>query len=335
MNSTKKFIIEPSWQIIFKDLGIDVSEILTRAQLPTDLFSSPTRTVNSKEYFQFWTGLAETVKDSAFPVRLGQAIPVESFNPTLFAALCSPNLLVAMKRLSHFKKLLGPMSLVMAENRANVSLTIDTINPDETIPGFLAATESVFLVHFIRLATREHIIPLKIQIQEKLSCEGTYTDFFGVAPQQGHQNQIIFSLADARQSFLTKNDSMWQFFEPELRKRLHELELDATFRDRVQSSLLELLPTGKSSIENVANKLGISKRTLQRRLKDESTSFNQVLNQTRKKLARYYLTNSNISGGEISFLLGFDDPNSFFRAFQTWTGTTPESFRKESNLTFE
>ena len=100
-------------------------------------------------------------------------------------------------------------------------------------------------------------------------------------------------------------------------------------RDRVHSCLLELLPTGESSIENIAKKLGVSKRTLQRRLKGESTSFKDVLNQTRKKLARYYLKNSNISGGEISFLLGFDDPNSFFRAFQTWTGTTPESFRKE------
>lgn len=330
MNSAKKFIIEPGWQIIFKDLGINVSEILTRAQLPIDLFSRATITVNSKEYFQFWMGLAETAKDPTFPVRLGQAIPVESFSPPLFAALCSPNLLVAMKRLSHFKKLLGPMSLMVRENRANITLTLDAINPDETIPGFLAATESVFLVHFIRLATREQIIPLKIEIQEKLDCDRAYTDFFGIVPQQGHQNQIAFSLADAQKPFLTKNDSMWQFFEPELRKRLHELDLDANFRDRVHSSLLELLPTGESSIENVANKLGISKRTLQRRLKDESTSFKDVLNQTREKLARYYLKNSSTSGGEISFLLGFDDPNSFFRAFQTWTGTTPESYRKET-----
>ena len=335
MNSAKKFIIGHGWQIIFKDLDISVSEILSRAQLPTDLFSRPNITVNSKEYFQFWVGLAETVKDNAFPVKLGQAIPVESFNPPLFAALCSPNLLVAMKRLSHFKKLLGPMSLVVQENHDSVTVTIDSINPDETIPVFLAGTESVFLVHFIRLATREHIVPLEIQIQERLHGDRAYTDFFGIAPQQGHQNQITFSLVDARQPFLTKNDSMWEFFEPELRKRLHELDLDANFRDRVQSALLELLPTGKSSIENVANKLGISKRTLQRRLKDESTSFNEVLNQTRNKLARYYLKNSSISGSEISFLLGFDDPNSFFRAFQIWTGTTPESFRKERNLTFE
>ncbi|MEM9274565.1 MAG: AraC family transcriptional regulator ligand-binding domain-containing protein [Cyanobacteria bacterium P01_F01_bin.143] len=331
MNSTKKFIIEPGWQIIFKDLSISLPEILTRAQFPTDFFSRSKTTVTSTEYFQFWQGLAATVKDPAFPVRLGQAIPVESFNPPFFAALCSPNLLVGMKRLSDYKKLIGPAGLVVRENPASVTLKIAALSFDETIPGFFAATELVFLVHLIRLATREHIVPLKIEIQEKLDCERAYTDFFGIVPQQGHQNQITFSLKDARQPFLTKNDSMWQFFEPELRKRLHELELDATFRDRVHSSLLELLPTGESSIENVANKLGISKRTLQRRLKDESTSFQNILNQTRERLALYYLKNSCISGSEISFLLGYDDPNSFVRAFQTWTGTTPESFRKKKH----
>ena len=332
MTLAKKFIIEPGWQIIFKDLGINVSEVLTRAQLPTDLFSRQTTTVNSTEYFQFWVGLQETVKDPAFPLKLGQAIPVESFNPPLFAALCSPNLLVAMKRLSQFKKLLGPMRLDVQEDSTGIILTLDSINPDEQIPGFLAATESVFLVYLIRLATRERIIPLKIQTQEELNGGEAYTDFFGTKPKLGRKNQITFAIADVEYPFLTKNESMWKFFEPELRKRLKDLEVDASFRDRVRSALLELLPTGQSSIENVSRKLGVSKRTLQRRLQEESTNFKLELNQTREKLARYYLTNSTSSGGEISFLLGFDDPNSFFRAFHTWTGKTPESYRKESKL---
>ena len=330
MNSAKKFIIEPGWQIIFKDLGISRSEVLTRAQLPRDLFSRQVITVTSTEYFRFWTGLAETVKDPNFPLKLGQAIPVESFNPPLFATLCSPNLLVAMKRLSQFKKLLGPMTLDITESETDVTLTVDSIDTNEKLPGFLAATELVFLVDLIRLATRETIIPLRIQTQEKLSSVDAYTNFFGITPKSGQQNQITFSIIDAQRPFLTKNESMWQFFAPELRKRLIDLDIDASFSDRVQSALLELLPTGQSSIEKVSTKLGVSKRTLQRRLKEESSSFKIELNRTREKLARYYLTNSTSSGAEISFLLGFNDPNSFFRAFHTWTGTTPERFRKKS-----
>ena len=73
--------------------------------------------------------------------------------------------------------------------------------------------------------------------------------------------------------------------------------------------------------------LGVSPRTLQRRLGAEDVKYQDILNQTREQLARHYLTSSSLSGGEISFLLGYDNPNSFFRAFQQWTGTTPETVR--------
>ena len=80
---------------------------------------------------------------------------------------------------------------------------------------------------------------------------------------------------------------------------------------------------------SVAKNLAISKRTLQRYLSNEKTYFQKELNTTREKLARHYLTNSTYSGAEISFLLGFEDPNSFVRAFRSWTGETPEQLRAE------
>jgi AraC-like DNA-binding protein len=84
-----------------------------------------------------------------------------------------------------------------------------------------------------------------------------------------------------------------------------------------------------SSIDDVAKNLAIGKRTLQRQLSQEKTSFQQELNKTREKLARHYLINSSYSGAQISFLLGFEDPNSFVRAFRSWTGETPERVRME------
>ena len=122
---------------------------------------------------------------------------------------------------------------------------------------------------------------------------------------------------------------MWRFFEPELRKRLADIEAEASYASRVRSSLFELLPGGLSSIDDVAKNLAVSKRTLQRYLNDEKTSFQKELNKTRERLARHYLANSTYSGAEISFLLGFEDPNSFVRAFRSWTGDTPEKVRAE------
>jgi AraC-like DNA-binding protein len=77
----------------------------------------------------------------------------------------------------------------------------------------------------------------------------------------------------------------------------------------------------------VSSRLAVSTRTLQRRLNAENTSFQLLLNRTREQLARHYLKGSTMSGAEISFLLGFEDPNSFFRAFHSWTGETPEQAR--------
>ncbi|MEL6180654.1 MAG: helix-turn-helix domain-containing protein, partial [Myxococcota bacterium] len=72
----------------------------------------------------------------------------------------------------------------------------------------------------------------------------------------------------------------------------------------------------------------LSKRTLQRRLRSEGPTFQEVLNTTREELARHYLLNTVFSGTEIAFLLGFKDPNSFFRAFHGWTGHSPEKLRQ-------
>ena len=61
-----------------------------------------------------------------------------------------------------------------------------------------------------------------------------------------------------------------------------------------------------------------------------TTSFEEVLRTTREQLARYYLTNTQLGYAEISFLIGFEEPSSFFRAFREWTGDTPESMRMAS-----
>ena len=145
-----------------------------------------------------------------------------------------------------------------------------------------------------------------------------YREYFGVMVDQSPDQSATFSAEDAARPFLTANEGMWEFFEPELRRRLSELEAGASMADRVAGALLELLPAGE---------LGVSTRTLQRRLKTEGTTFQASLGYTRESLARHYLSSTSMSAAEISFLLGYDDPNSFYRAFHAWTGQTPERVR--------
>ena len=105
---------------------------------------------------------------------------------------------------------------------------------------------------------------------------------------------MTISKEDALRPFISHNDAMWEYFEPELRRRLSELDIDDTYAARVRSALIELLPAGEGSIDHVSSKLGCSKRTLQRKLKEEDTTFQKQLNHTRELLARHYLKNSDM-----------------------------------------
>jgi AraC-like DNA-binding protein len=151
--------------------------------------------------------------------------------------------------------------------------------------------------------------------------------FFGARVRTGDTHAVTFSADDAARPFLTENEPMWRFFAPELRRRLSDLQAEATVAERVRAALHETLPAGDSSITAVTRQLAISSRTLRRQLREEDTTYQAVLARTREDLARHYLRRGNLRTGEIAYLLGYDDTNSFYRAFRSWTGTTPETLR--------
>lgn len=178
-----------------------------------------------------------------------------------------------------------------------------------------------------RIATRTRISPLQVRARQVPESADAYAGYFGVAVRKGKRPAVSFKAEHARLPFLIANEKMWQVFESDLRRRLAELDESATITERTRSALLELLPGGNATIDVVSNKPGTSTRTLQRKLRQEGQNFQALLNATRARLARHYLANSYMSASEISFPLGFEDPNPFFRAFHSWTDSTPERVR--------
>lgn len=141
--------------------------------------------------------------------------------------------------------------------------------------------------------------------------------------------EVAFDAFDASRPFLTRNDEIWETFQPGLRRRAAEAGEYRSVRDEVEEALFVLLPSGRAAMTDVASELGIGGRTLHGRLAAEGTTWLDVLNSTRERLARNYLESTQLNATEVSFLLGFADPNSLFCAFHRWTGTTPESWRAE------
>ncbi len=327
---TNTFAVHPGWKLLLADVGVRPEDLLRRAGLPGDLFARPSATLTTADFFHFWRVLDEQSDDPALAIRLGKAISLEAFDPAIFAALCSPDLDTALERISRFKPLFGPMALHIDRSTTSTRLEIEFLDKSEPPPSLLVSLELVFFVQLARLATREEIRPIALESPDPPDAMEPFAEYFGRPVRSGPAEVVTFSAVDAQRPFLTANEAMWDFFEPELRKRLSELDESATVTDRVRAALLELLPSGGSSLREVAKRLAVSTRTLQRRLRSEGRSFQQVLDATREDLARHYLSSSRMSGAEISYLLGFEDPNSFFRAFHAWTGQTPEQARLAS-----
>ena len=326
MNSQTEFALSPGWALLLNDAGISTDNVLRRAGLRRDLFTSGRKTITIDECFALWEGIEAESDNPLLPLAIGRAISFESFEPPLFAATCSPNLSVAARRLAQHKKLIGPIWLAVAQSETETVLEF-VWPPDVRPPRSLCTTELVFWVTLARLCTRAPIRPVRLTSPDPPEHADAYRDYLGVAVTKGPAWTVAFSARDATRPFLTANDRMWDFFEPELRRRLSEMEARTTLEQRVRASLLELLPAGAGSMRAVAHDLAMSTRTLQRRLRAESTTFQRILSATRQSLALHYLTKSDLPAAEISFLLGFEDTRSFYRAFHAWTGQTPQLVR--------
>jgi AraC-like DNA-binding protein len=320
-----RFDLEPSSQALLRDLGISPARVLRRAALPADLFTHRPIELSVPEYYRFWEALEVEGGDRDLAVDIGKAISVELFSAPMFAALCSPNLAAATQRLAAHKLLIGPVRLDVATANA---LTVTYIWPSgPTPPALLAITDLIFWVALARIATREQIRPARVTLPSLAVNRAAIEDYLGARLRKGPAYSIAFTPADAARPFLTENDQMWRVFAPELRRRLADLQASATVADRVRAALNETLPAGDASISAVTNQLATSARTLQRQLSQEGTSFQAILAGTREDLARHYLTSGTLRIAEIAFLLGYDDTNSFYRAFRSWTGTTPDALR--------
>ncbi|MFD4604022.1 AraC family transcriptional regulator ligand-binding domain-containing protein [Streptomyces sp. NPDC058464] len=327
MMHMQSYSLDVTWRAVLRDLGVVPANVLRRAGLAEDLFVQPSAKLAPGDYYRLWNSVEAETKDPVFPIRLCEMFRAESFSPPLFAALCSPDFVVAAQRIAQYKRLIAPMRMTVSEADSVVAVELSWLDGAPPPPTSLVMMELLFFVTLIRIGTREEVSPVEVTTTALTEVMQPYEEFLGIPLQRGPAHRVAFAAADATLPFLTQNEPLWAAFEPELRRRLADLEASATTAERVRAALLETLPSGSTSMDTIARKLTLSKRTLQRRIEAEDTSYQRILDTTRNDLARHYLVNTDLSIAEVSFLLGFSEPNSFYRAFRMWTGTTPDTLR--------
>jgi AraC-like DNA-binding protein len=114
---------------------------------------------------------------------------------------------------------------------------------------------------------------------------------------------------------------------PQLEAELAEQLSHKTFSEQAKAILKRLLAGQRLGIQDLARELHLSTRTLQRRLTGQGITFQRLLEEARRELARHYLLHSSLELNETAYLLGYEDANSFFRAFHQWEGTSPGQWR--------
>ncbi len=306
-------------------LKISPDVVLRRAPLPASYLSADAKGATAEEYFALWSAMEETYDHSDMAETLSVAIAHGPFVPSFFAFSCSPDVRTGINRLALFKPLIGPIRIVTEERDDRLILQLRPTHPTLRMPDSMACSELMLFTELFRTHTATHIVPRAVALprpdlanREYFACKAVRESF----------PSLTLSMNDARRPLVSENTEMWSVFEPDLRRQLAEKLAESGIRERLRNALLEAIPSGESSSDRLAATLHMSKRSLQRHLHDEGTSFQQILDQTRADLARHYLGQTTTTLDEISYLLGYTSPASFFRAFQSWFGTTPANYRR-------
>jgi Arabinose-binding domain of AraC transcription regulator, N-term len=191
-----RFTLDPGIRALLRDLRIPVGRVLRRAQLPACLLQGGPVALPAEEYFRFWAALDAEAEDPNLAVTIGQAISVELFSPPLFAALCSPNLQVAARRIATYKPLIGPMGVDITQDKAGLTVTYRW-PAAMTPPPLLATTELVFWIALARIATRHHVRPARVTAPQLPPDPDTAAAYFGARPRKGPTWSISFAAEDA------------------------------------------------------------------------------------------------------------------------------------------
>lgn len=317
------YILEDSYKSYLIHNGINVEWAFKKSDIPYRVANEAGASISLEQYIKFMNVLDEVMEDKSI-IECTNIDKIMMFIPALFAAMCGKDSIHCLKIISKYKKLIGPFIFDLKIDRETISAEFMFENKMD-MPRFTIVSEQVLLVNIIRKATGLNIVPTKVA--SKYGYGQELENFFGVKPEKCETNLLEFSLKDAKEPFLTNNNIMWSYLEPELSKRIKELETAESFSAKVRNVLIELIPADEYGIGFVAKEMALSVRSLQRKLANENTTFIKELNHTKGLLAKNYLKNKNISMAEIAFLIGYSDENAFRRAFQSWTGMTPREYK--------
>lgn len=184
-----------------------------------------------------------------------------------------------------------------------------------------------------RRVTNTDIVPKAVTFKHAAPARvSEHLRLFGVAPSFGcAETTLVFNESVLALKIGSAQPGLASYLDAYAREVLSRLPQNASLMAQVERAITSALPRGVPEIDDVAAQLGMTSRTMQRRLGEESETFQVLVDRARQRLAERYLEDDKLSLAEIGFLVGFADPSNFHRAFKRWKGETPSAYRARSS----
>jgi AraC-like DNA-binding protein len=311
-----------------EELGIPPGAVLRHAGLPVDLFGQEKVLVSTDELFALYKGITELTSDPVIGLKLGSEERTERYDPIAIAALCTRSVRDALARVARYKQLTCPEKVEITEQADECSVRFVWLLAEEQEPTVLVDSCFARVIAIARRGTGKQVRPKRIEFQRPAAELEMYEAHFQCPVKFGaSQNLLVFHKEDMERPFITYNADLLAMVAPQLEAELTQQLASQTTSERAKSALKRLLAGRRPGLVDLARELRLSTRTLQRRLTEEGLSFQQLLKEARRELAQHYLLHSTLELNETAYLLGYEDANSFFRAFHFWEGKSPGEWR--------
>jgi len=313
-----------------KSAGVEVAPLLKRAGLTPEAIAEPEERLSVRSQIALLREAAIALKDDCIGFTLARDFDPREIGLLYYVMASSQTAGDALKRIARYSKITNEAlvfgyqegnGLVLSLSYSGVSRHSDRHQIEFCMFGAL---------RLCRMLTGQNLVPQHFAISHYRS-EGAseMARFVGTKVEFGADRDEFALNVDARELPLIHadshlNDLLLKYCEAALADRRGDM---SQLRTRVENAISSVLPHGKARVEDVARSLGMSKRTLARRLSDEGLNFTEILQQLRRDLAVRYLDDRRLHVSKIAWLVGFHEVSAFTHAFKRWTGKTPRELR--------
>ncbi|AUX78629.1 AraC family transcriptional regulator protein (plasmid) [Sinorhizobium fredii] len=332
MRSDRCRLPRPFWQSLER-LGLRPSAVLRQARLPATLHLDNSAVISTTQLFAIWNAIETLSADPAFSIRMVSETSTANHKLAIVVASYAADFRDAIARLDRFNRLCSPDRLCFEERDGKVAVTIEWPAGTEPEPPLSVDASFALVLELGRRGTGRHLRPISVELRRPKPGTDRHAIFFDCPIHFGtERDRMVLNAPDLDLPFPGHNPELIHMLTPALADAVREIEALATVGEQVKGTLKRTMASGRHDVAAVARDLGLSERTLQRRIAAEGQTFRALLTEARQELGRQLLSDLTIDVEEVAYLLGYQDANSFYRAFREWENMTPGHWRRVKSL---